>query len=169
MSVDPLLKHDGPASRPGSSGPSLRDIEARAKAQMEAQLTRINSKRSRYAARLKRMSLGVSSGEIRITISGEGVWGDVAATRDALQARIEEALQSKYGGRFDVRVTQGSITITIIYAALETARYVYELVSSLGTIVEYVIRCIEQERWEWPPIASMFTFFESLKKLFLGL
>jgi hypothetical protein len=152
-----------------SSGPSLNEIETNARRRMKAQLDRINARRTRYQASLTTLSLGLASGKITISITGNRNWAEVAAAGPALEARIKESLETRYGGQFEVKVSEGSLTIMILFAALETARYIYDIVSSFGTIVEYVVRCIEQSRLEWPPIAAMFTFLEALKKFFMGI
>lgn len=159
----------GLAVAPLNYGIELRDAEARAKTQLNAMLARTSANHTGYSAQLRGLSLGVNSGRITIAIEARDIWNRVSGHEAGLKKRIEDALHEKYGGRFEVEITEGSITIAIIYSALETMRYIYELVASVGTIVEYAIRCIENSRWEWPPIPSVFTFFEALKKLFLGL
>lgn len=154
--------------RPEPSGPTLGEIEARAKRILETQLASISAKHSRHSARLKSIALGHTTGRITISISGEGIWRDISPTKEAMCERIQETLQAKYGGRFEIRVAEGSIEWTIIWAAFETARQIYELVTSINNIVEYIIRCVEQNRMDWPPIASMFTVLEALKKWLLG-
>lgn len=165
----PSFLKPGLADAPLNYGVELRNAEARAKTQLNAILARSSANHAGYSAQLRSLSLGVRSGRMTIAIEARNIWGRVSGHEAGLKTRIEQALQEKYGGVFEVEITEGSITIAIIYSALETMQHIYNLVTSVGTIVEYTIRCIENSRWEWPPIPSMFTFFESLKKIFLGL
>lgn len=121
-----------------------------------------------HPASVKRFALGLTSVELRIAIGGHAIWSDVEGSRDAMIERLRESLSRKYGGGVSVQAHEGSLTLVIILAGIEAAKAIYEIVSSVHTLTEYVIRCVEQSRFDWPPVTAMFTFFEALKRLFLG-
>jgi hypothetical protein len=141
------------------SGPSLREIESKARTQLERVLSNISARHAMHSARLKHFSVGNSSGEIKIVIDGPDVWEKVNDTQQAMCDRIKETIQQKYGGKVQVSSSKGSVTLLIIFSAIEVAKNIFDIATSVGTIVEYTIRCVEQSRFEWPPVATMFTFF----------
>lgn len=152
-----------------SSGPNLSDLEAQARTELGRILSTISARHGAHSVRLKQFSLGHSSGEIKISFDGPDVWAKVSGSKLDMCSRIRETIEHKYGGHVRVFAEKGSITLTIIFSAIEVARNIFELLTSIGTISEYIIRCIEQSKFDWPPVSAMFSFFESIKRVFLGI
>lgn len=106
---------------------------------------------------------------IRVRIEGPVDWNRAIETQDALIARITSSLEAKYKTPVHVSVDKGSLTLLVVFGAIEVAKMIAEVANSVHTIVEYVIRCSTQERWDWPPITAVFSILEAIKRIILGI
>jgi hypothetical protein len=143
-------------------------MEQRASERLAQGLIELKRKYPGFRLKLDHFSLSTDSATVQIRIEHDDIWESIESTADAMVERLKQSLEAKFGCQAEVCASEGSLTLAIILYGFEAARLAYDFVTSLFTLVEYVIRCVVNERMDWPPIAAMFTFFEALKRFLLG-
>ena len=167
MPTEPDINISVLDSKSQTSPTSLESIRKRANDLLQEKVGRLNRQFPAYKISSKKLSMGLNSAEITIAIDAPAIWRKVRPTKDELEARLEDYLQKKFGKRVQVSVEAGSIEIAVVFAIYDIAKIIFEIVNTMGTLTEYVVRCIDTGRLEWPPFSGILGVFD-LVRSFLG-
>lgn len=155
-----------PIPPPESLPPSPNE---KARATLAANLNRLEARHPGFRFSLVAFDAAPRQLHIRLRVDAPDIWDKVAASKVLMQERLRSTLQERYGGEVEVSVHAGSILITLLLSAIDVASSIHLVVTTVTSLTDYVARVVEQGRFEWPPVATMFGFFELLKRMFLGI